>query len=77
MNSFINRLLGAINREAAGLSRLSPGQDGRRHHGHSLDGDLAGWRPWGQCVTASVFFRPASKHGACSPAVRRARCGPG
>ena len=60
--------LGAINREAAGLSRLSPGQDGRRHHGHSLDGDLAGeLRPWGQCVTASVFLRPASKHGACSP----------
>ena len=39
--------LGAINREEAGLSRLSPGQDGRRHHGHSLDGDLAGWRPSG------------------------------
>jgi hypothetical protein len=29
--------LGAINREEAGLSRLSPGHDGRRHHGHSLD----------------------------------------
>jgi hypothetical protein len=35
--------------------------------GTALIGDLAGWRPGGQRVTAPVFLRPAGKHGACSP----------
>ena len=46
--------LGASYPAAAGLSRPSPGQDGRRHHGHSLDGILP---------VSCVRTRPASTQG--------------